>query len=76
MEIRANDGVTGSYGLRRRVRWVVAVYAADSIAWIALSDRLLGLLVRDTDTLVRVSVFKGVGFVGVTSAVLYVLLRW
>ncbi len=74
MEILARESSPGS--LRRKVTLIVALYALASVGWIALSDRLVGVLVRDPDLLVRISVIKGLGFVGVTSALLYGLLRW
>jgi len=53
----------------------VVLYGVSAGAWIALSDRLLGALVRDADTLVRVSVFKGFVFVLATTALLGLLAR-
>ncbi len=44
-------------------------------AWIAFSDKILGVLVRDPDLLVRLSVFKGFAFVAVTAALLLVSMR-
>lgn len=61
--------------LRRQAAGVVALYGVAAGAWIALSDRLLGALVRDADTLVRVSVFKGFAFVFATTALLWLLVR-
>lgn len=61
--------------LRRQAAGVVALYAVAAGAWIALSDRLLGALVHDADTLVRVSVFKGFAFVLATTALLWLLLQ-
>lgn len=65
--------VSGAW-LKRQAVVVAATYCGVASVWILMSDRLLGLLVRDTDELIRVSVFKGFGFVIVTTALLYLLL--
>ena len=54
---------------------VVLVYAVVGGLWIALSDNLLGFLIRDPDLLVKVSVFKGGAYVLVTALLLYALIR-
>ena len=55
---------------------LAAGYATAATAWILLSDQLM-LLAFGTDpaTLSRFGVLKGCAFVGVTSVVLYLLLR-
>lgn len=62
-------------GLRRRATAVVLIYATAAGAWIALSDRVLGLVVQEPEVLVRLSVYKGLAFVGATAALLHVMLR-
>lgn len=54
---------------------VVLAYALFAALWILLSDRALGLLFRDPETLVRASMFKGWFFVAVTSLLLWGLMR-
>lgn len=54
---------------------VVLVYAVVASLWILLSDRLMGLLIADSATLVQVSLIKGWFFVAVTALLLYVLVR-
>ncbi len=61
--------------LRRRAWELAAVYVAFAGLWILLSDRILGLIVRDPDRLIALSVFKGAFFVLVTGALLLFLLR-
>jgi len=60
----------------RRVLWAVTLsYAIFASLWILFSDALLGLMVRDPEQLVRISVYKGLAFVSVTAVLLGVLLR-
>ncbi len=54
---------------------VAAVYAVFAGLWILLSDRAMGLLIRDPETLVRASMLKGWFFVAVTTLLLHVLVR-
>lgn len=54
---------------------VVSTYAAFAALWILLSDRAVGLLFTDHETMVRASTVKGWFFVAVTSLLLYVLVR-
>ncbi len=49
---------------------IVAIYAIFSCLWIYLSDRVLGLLVRDAATITRLSVVKGFAFVVITTYLL------
>ena len=53
---------------------IIAIYALFAALWIYLSDEVLGMLIRDTDTLVWISVFKGFLFIVVTAAILYQLI--
>lgn len=50
---------------------VVLAYAAFASLWILLSDRAMGLLFHDPQTLVRASLVKGWLFVAVTALLLY-----
>ncbi|HSH93365.1 MAG TPA: PAS domain S-box protein [Roseimicrobium sp.] len=61
--------------LRTRAFRIAAIYAAFAMLWIYFSDRALILLVRNPDLLIRWSVYKGLGFVLITSALL-LLLMW
>ena len=54
---------------------VVLVYAAFACLWILLSDRLVALLFSDPQTIALVSTIKGWLFVGVTSLLLYGLIK-
>jgi len=54
---------------------VPLIYAVFASLWILLSDRAMGLLFRDPETLVLASMAKGWFFVAVTSLFLYVLVR-
>lgn len=57
-----------------RISRVVFVYAAVSIAWIAISDHLVGYLLADRQAATGVSIAKGLFFVALTSWLLYLLL--
>ncbi len=54
---------------------IVLLYASFATLWILFSDRLLGLLVRDHDTLLALSILKGFLYVIVSSLLLFWLLR-
>ncbi|MHB8810527.1 MAG: PAS domain S-box protein [Desulfobulbaceae bacterium] len=53
----------------------VLLYACFATLWILFSDRLLGALVTEHDTLLAVSILKGFFYVAATSLLLYWLLR-
>jgi PAS domain S-box-containing protein len=55
--------------------WIAAAYALIATLWIFFSDRVLGWLASDAESLMRWSVLKGLMFVGVTSGLLFVLMR-
>jgi PAS domain S-box-containing protein len=59
---------------RRRASWIALVYALFAVLWIYGSDRLLGWLVADPEQLIRLSMFKGVGFVLMTAGLLWLLM--
>jgi PAS domain S-box-containing protein len=53
---------------------IIAIYTIFAALWILFSDEILGILVQDPATLVRISVFKGFFFILVTSILLYQLI--
>lgn len=53
---------------------IVAVYAGFSSLWIYLSDSALVLLAHDTATITRLSKFKGIAFIFLSSLLLYRLI--
>jgi PAS domain S-box-containing protein len=61
--------------LRSPAGWITGVYMVVALLWIFLSDHALGLLVKDPERLVQLSVYKGFAFVGVTSLLLLLLMR-
>jgi PAS domain S-box-containing protein len=61
--------------LRSRLLPIVGGYFAISALWIAFSDRLAGILSRDTEHLIFMSTVKGWLFVVVTTLLLYGVLR-
>lgn len=65
--------VSGAW-LKRRVVVIAGAYGGAACMWILLSDRLLSAMARDTEELARVSMFKGFGFVFVTTGLLFLLL--
>ncbi|HEY9595833.1 MAG TPA: PAS domain S-box protein [Spirochaetia bacterium] len=52
---------------------IALIYAVFSALWIFLSDSLVGLLVHDPALMTRMSVIKGLAFIAVTAALLFVL---
>jgi PAS domain S-box-containing protein len=65
----------GSSSLRTRAGWVASGYALFATMWIYFSDHLLALLVPEPDLRLSWSVFKGVGFVAVTTLLLWLFMR-
>lgn len=61
--------------VRSRTLVIVGAYAVLAALWIFFSDAVLARIVTDPDVLVRWSVYKGLAFVGVTSLLLFVLVR-
>jgi len=59
---------------RFNVLRIVALYAAFSSLWIYLSDSALGLLARNSTTIIRLSEFKGIAFIVLSSLLLYQLI--
>ena len=53
---------------------IVAVYAVFSSLWIYLSDSVLGLMVKDPATIIRLSEFKGIAFIVLSSLLIYRLI--
>ena len=58
-----------------RVTGVVLIYALFAAGWILFSDSLLALLLTDPEYVLIASTLKGWAFVGVTSLLLWGLLR-
>ena len=54
---------------------VVLIYAVFASVWILLSDSTVLHVTGDPEAMTRISIIKGLGFVAVTSLLLYVLLR-
>ncbi len=54
---------------------VVLIYTAFAAAWILLSDRVLKVLFSEPGQIIQISMFKGWFYVGMTSLLLYGLLR-
>jgi two-component system, cell cycle sensor histidine kinase and response regulator CckA len=65
-----------SVHVRRAVRRVVATYATFGALWILLSDRALGLVVRDSEQFAFWATVKGWAFIAVTATLLYGVLRY
>lgn len=58
-----------------RVSTVVVTYALFAALWILLSDRAMGVLFHDPELRAQASLVKGWFFVGVTTLLLYALVR-
>lgn len=54
---------------------IVIIYIILGSAWILLSDKIAGLLVRENTMLVQVSIYKGWFYVLCTAALLYLLIN-
>lgn len=54
---------------------IVAIYGILALAWIGLSDLVLDLILSDATLISQLQTVKGVGFVLVTAALLFVLVR-
>ncbi len=54
---------------------ITAIYISISIAWILLSDSLLGLITENAEKITWLQTLKGLFFVIYTGAILYVLVR-
>ena len=54
---------------------IVAVYAVFSSIWIYLSDSVLGQMATDPAAMTRLSKFKGIGFIVLSSLLLYRLIN-
>ncbi len=53
---------------------IVAIYALFGSLWIFLSDTVVGWMIRDPGLMTRISVYKGMLFILLTSALLYFLI--
>ena len=63
--------LTARFGTLR----IVAVYAVFSSLWIYLSDSVVGRMATDPATITRISEFKGIGFIVLSSLLLYRLIN-
>ena len=54
---------------------VVLPYVIVSTLWILFSDSVLSIFIHDADEMAALSIYKGLGFVITTNALLYVLVR-
>lgn len=61
--------------LRRRLWTITGTYAVFAALWIYFSDAVLASIVSDPAQMVQWSVYKGLGFVAVTSLLLFFLIR-
>ncbi len=68
-------GVSGRWSLRSRAWWITATYAVFAGLWVVFSDQALAAVVQDAEELIRLSVYKGLAFVTVTSLLLLLLIR-
>jgi two-component system, sensor histidine kinase and response regulator len=73
MNQSAQQAATGRW--RPGAGRVAIAYVAIAVAWISVSDGLMGLLIQDPVLLGRLSALKGFLFVAITGALLYLLLR-
>ena len=53
---------------------IVALYALFSGLWIYFSDTIMGKIIKDPEVMTRLSMYKGFGFILVTSFLLFVLI--
>lgn len=65
----------GFLHLRSRAWWIAGIYALFATLWIYYSDRALGEFAADSELMLKWSVYKGFGFVVVTSLLLLLLIR-
>ncbi|MEX2577513.1 MAG: hypothetical protein WD342_00525 [Verrucomicrobiales bacterium] len=68
-------GKFGFLHLRSRAWWIAGIYALFATLWIYYSDRALGAFSPDSELMLKWSVYKGFGFVVVTSLLLLLLIR-
>lgn len=54
---------------------IAAIYALTGVLWILLSDRTVAFFYHDQEIITRISIFKGWGYVILTSLLLYLLIR-
>ena len=54
---------------------IVLIYTITGGLWILFSDLALSLVFKDTATITRLQTFKGWLFIGITSAMLYLLIK-
>ena len=59
----------------RLARHVSLLYCVVAVAWILVSDRIVAAFFSDSKVVEEINIFKGWGFVAVTAALLYSVLR-
>lgn len=59
--------------MRGAALWIAALYVLVGALWILLSDQVVGMLARDSETLSRLQTAKGWFYVSVTGVLLYLL---
>lgn len=62
-------------GQQSRAWRIAGIYAIIATLWIIFSDQVLAFFVSDPASLVRWSVYKGIGFVGFTSLLLLIMMQ-
>lgn len=62
-------------GVSRRAWWVAGAYALFATLWILFSDMALSALLPTTELVVQASVYKGLGFVIITTLLLALLMH-
>ncbi len=55
--------------------WIALLYLVAGILWIVFSDQLMSLLIRDHAVIERVSMAKGITYVCVTAALLFLMIH-
>lgn len=77
---RSRDDVSSPKGpvrryLRSRAWWIAGFYALFATLWIYFSDTALAALFPDPELMIQVSMYKGLGFVAITTGMLLLMMR-
>lgn len=70
----ASMGRSSLLPFQSRAWRIAGIYAIFATLWIYFSDQALGLLITEPELLVRLSVYKGIAFVALTSVLLLLLM--
>lgn len=76
MEERGLDKAEGTHRSTRYACALAGTYLVASVLYIVYSSRVAASLVHDVDALARVEVYKGIGFVAITSTLLFAGSLW